>query len=109
MEAHHPESEASIAYPDKPIPRPPRSRSRLALLRVRNRRLQYLELHPSYFDNTEHELAGRPSLCPTHLPRFPFFLFILSPLYPPAKRQKASRGGRGAGAQADLVLTIAGS
>ncbi|OAA53290.1 hypothetical protein ISF_08904 [Cordyceps fumosorosea ARSEF 2679] len=42
---------------DKPIPRPPRSSAHAAQVQVQNRRREYLDRHPLYFDNLEHELA----------------------------------------------------
>ncbi|KAI1141161.1 coiled-coil domain-containing protein-domain-containing protein [Hypoxylon sp. FL0543] len=41
----------------KPQPRPPRSPARSAQIRVQNRRREYLERNPRYFDSLEHELA----------------------------------------------------
>ncbi|OTB01847.1 hypothetical protein M426DRAFT_323197 [Hypoxylon sp. CI-4A] len=41
----------------KPQPRPPRSPAHSALIRVQNRRREYLERNPKYFDSHEHELA----------------------------------------------------
>lgn len=49
---------ASASF-DRPAPRPPRSPGAVREIRKRNRRLAYLEQHPEYFDNSEHELAGR--------------------------------------------------
>ncbi|KAH7308549.1 coiled-coil domain-containing protein [Stachybotrys elegans] len=42
---------------DRPVPREPRSVEVVARIQVKNRRRQYLEQHPSYFDDPEHELA----------------------------------------------------
>ncbi|OLN86065.1 hypothetical protein CCHL11_05192 [Colletotrichum chlorophyti] len=42
---------------DKPTPRPPRSPARAKDIRSYNRRREYLNRNPSYFENTEHELA----------------------------------------------------
>lgn len=41
----------------KPRPRPPRSPAHSARIRVQNRRREYLERNPKYFDSLEHELA----------------------------------------------------
>jgi hypothetical protein len=43
---------------DKPVPRGPGSPARVARIQAQNRRREYLERHPSYFDSIEHELAG---------------------------------------------------
>lgn len=43
---------------DKPIPRPPKSPSKTSDIRSRNRRREYIERNPKYFNNAEHELAG---------------------------------------------------
>lgn len=42
----------------RPRPRPPRSSSQQAQIRVQNRRREYLARNPSYFESSEHELAG---------------------------------------------------
>ncbi|KAJ0167429.1 hypothetical protein CTA2_2652 [Colletotrichum tanaceti] len=42
---------------DKPIPRPPKSPSTTSDIRSRNRRREYIERNPKYFNNAEHELA----------------------------------------------------
>lgn len=52
------------ATPDslsRPKPRPPRTPIQQAQIRVRNRRREYLDRHPSYFDSIEHEMAGKLS------------------------------------------------
>ncbi|KAI0008337.1 coiled-coil domain-containing protein-domain-containing protein [Xylariaceae sp. FL0662B] len=41
----------------KPQPRPPKSPAHSAQIRIQNRRREYLERHPAYFDSLEHELA----------------------------------------------------
>ncbi|KAI1778870.1 coiled-coil domain-containing protein-domain-containing protein [Hypoxylon cercidicola] len=41
----------------KPQPRPPKSPAHSAQIRVRNRRREYLERNPRYFESLEHELA----------------------------------------------------
>ncbi|KAI1765764.1 coiled-coil domain-containing protein-domain-containing protein [Hypoxylon sp. FL1150] len=41
----------------KPQPRPPKSPAHSAQIRVQNRRREYLERNPKYFDSLEHELA----------------------------------------------------
>ncbi|KAI0385089.1 coiled-coil domain-containing protein-domain-containing protein [Hypomontagnella monticulosa] len=41
----------------KPRPRPPKSPAHSARIRVQNRRREYLERNPKYFDSLEHELA----------------------------------------------------
>lgn len=43
---------------ERPVPRDPKSPSRAAQVRVQNRRREYLQRHPSYFDSLDHELAG---------------------------------------------------
>lgn len=43
---------------DKPVPRGPKSPTRVAQVRVQNRRREHLQRHPSYFDSLDHELAG---------------------------------------------------
>ena len=43
---------------EKPVPRGPKSPARQAQIQVRNRRQEYLNSHPAYFDNVEHELAS---------------------------------------------------
>ncbi|KAM3429117.1 hypothetical protein MY4824_008427 [Beauveria thailandica] len=48
---------ASGSLTDKPVPRLRKSASHLAQVQVQNRRRDYLQRHPSYFDNIEHELA----------------------------------------------------
>jgi hypothetical protein len=45
--------------PDKPIPRGPKSPAQTAQIQAQNRRREYLARHPSYFENLEHELAGK--------------------------------------------------
>lgn len=54
----------------RPQPRAPRSPAQSAQVRVRNRRREYLDRHPAYFDSLEHELAGRSDgmLGPIHTP-----------------------------------------
>lgn len=44
---------------DKPVPRDPKSSARAAQVRMQNRRREYLQRHPSYFDSLDHELAGK--------------------------------------------------
>jgi hypothetical protein len=50
---------ANHGQDEKPIPREPMSPARLAQIQAQNRRLGYLERNPSYFDDPEHELAGK--------------------------------------------------
>lgn len=45
----------------QPRPRPLRSPGHSALIRAQNRRRAYLERHSSYFQSSEHELAGESS------------------------------------------------
>ncbi|KAJ9132378.1 hypothetical protein NKR23_g11316 [Pleurostoma richardsiae] len=50
----------SRASPDlfsQPKPRPPKSPAQAAQVRIKNRRREYLDRHPEYFNSTEHELA----------------------------------------------------
>ncbi|KJZ74331.1 hypothetical protein HIM_06337 [Hirsutella minnesotensis 3608] len=44
---------------DKPVPRPAKSPAQLARIQAQNRRREYLERHPSYYDDLDHELAGK--------------------------------------------------
>ncbi|KAI1080521.1 coiled-coil domain-containing protein-domain-containing protein [Whalleya microplaca] len=41
----------------KPQPRPPKSPAHSAQIRIQNRRREYLDRNPKYFDSLEHELA----------------------------------------------------
>ncbi|OIW30609.1 hypothetical protein CONLIGDRAFT_284883 [Coniochaeta ligniaria NRRL 30616] len=41
----------------RPDPRPPRSQAEIAMIRVKNRRREYLERNPAYFQSAEHEFA----------------------------------------------------
>ncbi|KAI1101209.1 coiled-coil domain-containing protein-domain-containing protein [Jackrogersella minutella] len=50
-------SSSPISTYVKPQPRPPKSPARSAQIRVQNRRREYLERNPKYFDSLEHELA----------------------------------------------------
>ncbi|KAI1417325.1 coiled-coil domain-containing protein-domain-containing protein [Hypoxylon sp. FL1857] len=50
-------SHSPISVYVKPQPRPPKSPAHAALIRVQNRRREYLERNPKYFDSLEHELA----------------------------------------------------
>lgn len=43
---------------DRPVPREPKSDEHRAQIVVQNRRCEYLERNPSYYNNVEHELAG---------------------------------------------------
>ncbi|KAI0130599.1 hypothetical protein BJ170DRAFT_578655 [Xylariales sp. AK1849] len=52
-----PRSQSSVDLYSRPHPRPPRSPAHSALIRVRNRRREYLARHPSYVKSLEHELA----------------------------------------------------
>ncbi|KAJ6784629.1 hypothetical protein PWT90_04485 [Aphanocladium album] len=45
------------ANSDKPVPRQQKSDTHSAQVRTQNRRRAYLQRHPKYFDNIEHELA----------------------------------------------------
>ena len=59
------------ASPDsfsQPRPRPPRSPRQSAQIRVRNRRREYLERTPAYFNSSEHEFAGSWSLVLLYAP-----------------------------------------
>jgi hypothetical protein len=60
----------------KPTPRVPKSASKLAELQVQDRRREFLRRHPSYFNSTEHELAGKcgKNACLFLLVRFPIAL-----------------------------------
>ncbi|KAK3943964.1 putative coiled-coil domain-protein [Diplogelasinospora grovesii] len=53
----------------RPRPRPPRSIAAAARIRVQNRRREYLERNPSYFESSEHELAA-PLLYDSLIRRF---------------------------------------
>ncbi|KAJ3492515.1 hypothetical protein NLG97_g5338 [Lecanicillium saksenae] len=48
---------AVSSTPDRPVPRQRRSDAHRAQVRTQNRRRAYLQHHPKYFDNIEHELA----------------------------------------------------
>ncbi|KAI1379058.1 coiled-coil domain-containing protein-domain-containing protein [Hypoxylon crocopeplum] len=50
-------SSSPIATYVKPQPRPPKSPAHSAQIRVQNRRREYLERNPKYFESLEHELA----------------------------------------------------
>ncbi|KAK4459395.1 coiled-coil domain-containing protein [Cladorrhinum samala] len=54
---------------DKPQPRPPKSSAHLSRIRLQNRRREYLEQNPKYFDSADHELAD-PLLYDTLIRRF---------------------------------------
>lgn len=43
---------------DKPVPRDPKSPEQAAQIHARNRRREYLQRHPSYYESLDHELAG---------------------------------------------------
>ncbi|OAR01717.1 hypothetical protein LLEC1_03254, partial [Akanthomyces lecanii] len=43
--------------PEKPIPRQPKSDAHSAQVQIQNRRRDYLQRHPEYLTNIEHELA----------------------------------------------------
>ncbi|GAB0135151.1 hypothetical protein EsDP_00003498 [Epichloe bromicola] len=42
---------------DRPVPRPAKSPAQTALIRTLNRRREYLERHPSYFEGSDREFA----------------------------------------------------
>lgn len=48
----------------RPRPRPPRSPSQAAKIRVQNRRRQYLENNPDYLSSADNQLAGKPKVIP---------------------------------------------
>ncbi|RFU75519.1 hypothetical protein TARUN_6727 [Trichoderma arundinaceum] len=78
---------------DKPVPRRPRTPAKLARLEVRNRRHEYLQKTPSYFDNLDHELAD-PILYERLVKRF----------QTPAEREVEGKAkGYGRTLEADLV------
>ncbi|KAL7789090.1 coiled-coil domain-containing domain-containing protein [Trichoderma ceciliae] len=78
---------------DKPVPRRPRTSAKLARLGVRNRRHEYLQRNPSYFDNLDHELAD-PVLYERLIKRF----------QTPAEREAEGKAkGYGRTLEADLV------
>lgn len=57
----------STGNPDlfsRPRPRPPRSPSQAAKIRVQNRRRQYLENNPNYLSSADNQLAGKPQVIP---------------------------------------------
>ncbi|KAH7029436.1 coiled-coil domain-containing protein-domain-containing protein [Microdochium trichocladiopsis] len=77
--------QASQGRPPSPVfsqprPRVPRSPAQSAQVRVRNRRREYLERNPSYFESLEHELAD-PLLYDSLIRRF----------QSPADREKEGR------------------
>ncbi|KAG5926909.1 hypothetical protein E4U42_002820 [Claviceps africana] len=49
-------SKHHVTY-DKPVPRPAKSPAKTAQIRTQNRRREYLERHPAYFDSADRELA----------------------------------------------------
>ncbi|KAI1343518.1 hypothetical protein F5Y15DRAFT_412302 [Xylariaceae sp. FL0016] len=50
-------TEASSPEYERPQPRPPKSPAHAAQIRMQNRRREWLERNPKYFDSIEHELA----------------------------------------------------
>lgn len=54
LSASHPPSTS----PEKPVPRQRKSPAHSAQVQVQNRRREYLQRHPGYLTNIEHELAG---------------------------------------------------
>ncbi|KAG5980880.1 hypothetical protein E4U43_006684, partial [Claviceps pusilla] len=42
---------------EKPVPRPAKSPAKTAQIRIQNRRREYLERHPAYFDGEDREFA----------------------------------------------------
>ncbi|KAM4061170.1 coiled-coil domain-containing protein [Hirsutella rhossiliensis] len=42
---------------DKPVPRHPKTAAQVAHIQAQNRRREYLERNPAYFDSLDHELA----------------------------------------------------
>ncbi|KAH6607099.1 hypothetical protein Trco_003412 [Trichoderma cornu-damae] len=78
---------------DKPVPRRARNPAKLARLGVRNRRHDYLQKNPSYFDNLDHELAD-PILFERLIKRF----------QTPAERETEGMAkGYGRTLEADLI------
>ncbi|KAI1457299.1 coiled-coil domain-containing protein-domain-containing protein [Annulohypoxylon moriforme] len=75
-----PSSLSPISTYVKPQPRPPKSPAHSAQIRVQNRRREYLERNPKYFDSLEHELAD-PLLYDALIRRF----------QTPAEREKEGR------------------
>ncbi|ROW07180.1 hypothetical protein VPNG_07340 [Cytospora leucostoma] len=72
MEKRRSNGESSPASTDpfsRPRPLPARSPEQVARLRVQNRRREYLQKNPGYFDSVEHELAD-PDLYDTVVRRF---------------------------------------
>ncbi|KAL1862756.1 hypothetical protein Daus18300_008400 [Diaporthe australafricana] len=64
-----PPAPASPGLFSKPRPRPPRSPSQAAKIRVQNRRRQYLEKNPDYLSSADNELAD-PDLYDTLVRKF---------------------------------------
>jgi FtsZ-interacting cell division protein ZipA len=59
MQSHsEPQRETPLPL-SRPNPRPPRSQEEIAKIRVKNRRREYLERNPAYFQEAEHEFAGK--------------------------------------------------
>lgn len=48
---------------EKPAPRHPMTGAQRARIQAQNRRREYLERNPAYFDNLDHELAGTILSC----------------------------------------------
>lgn len=69
----------------RPRPRPPRSASQAAKIRVQNRRRQYLENNPGYLSSADNQLAGKPQLTPAH----PHFA-LLPPCTPSSSMREAN-------------------
>lgn len=66
-EAKSPPQPPPTGSPDlfsRPRPRPPRSPSQAAKIRVQNRRRQYLENNPDYLSSADNQLAGKPQVIP---------------------------------------------
>lgn len=53
-----PEHEAPHTASEAPVRRAPASPRTSERIRAQNRRREWLEQHPSYFESVEHELAG---------------------------------------------------
>ncbi|KAK7715198.1 hypothetical protein SLS64_003896 [Diaporthe eres] len=71
-EANSPPQPPPTGSPDlfsRPRPRPPRSPSQAAKIRVQNRRRQYLENHPNYLSSADNQLAD-PELYDTLVRKF---------------------------------------
>ncbi|KFA47512.1 hypothetical protein S40293_02168 [Stachybotrys chartarum IBT 40293] len=82
---------------EKPVPRQPNPPEKVAQVKTHNRRREYLERHPSYFENREHELAG----CASHPV---LYAHLIKQFQTPAERAAEGKAkGYGLTLEADLL------